>query len=154
MPLKLKYSLLVALIIGVWCLHIYDRNKAIETAKTQIEAVYDKKLYEAALAANKVQSQMQTQADKEKEVKDAKIKDIDLKLAAAISELRKRPSRTENNPKDTSVAKACTGSSLYAEDAEFLTREAARADKILLERDYYYSQYESVRRILDEASNK
>ena len=34
------------------------------------------------------------------------------------------------------------------EDAEFLTREAARADRVTEERNYYYDRYEDARRLL------
>lgn len=154
MPLKLKYSLLVAFILGVWCLHTYDKNKAVEAAKSVLISEYNEKLLKANAKATAVQTEMQTGADKQKEEKDAKIKELDTKLAATLNELRKRPKRPPDNTQDSTTSKACTASSLYAEDAEFLAREAARADSILLERDYYYSEYESVRRTLDSLTNK
>lgn len=75
------------------------------------------------------------------------------KLNASVSDLTKRlqnrPSRIEY--RDTPrVEQACTGAELYREDGEFLAGEAARADRIRIERDYYFDQYEQARKKLNE----
>lgn len=88
--------------------------------------------------------QYQADADKIRKDKDAQINDINNQLVDAISELRKRPSRTAE-ASDGSIAKGCNGSQLYAEDSEFLTREAARAEKIKVELQSCYKQYEAVK---------
>lgn len=66
-----------------------------------------------------------------------------------IVELRKRPKRTEETTRPPTSTSTCTGRELYAEDAEFLAREAARADKIIAERNYYYEMYKQVKEILN-----
>jgi hypothetical protein len=73
--------------------------------------------------------------------KDAQIKVINNQLVDAISELRKRTSRTA----ETSNGKGCNGTSLFAEDAEFLVREASRADEIRVALDACYKQYDALR---------
>lgn len=83
----------------------------------------------------------QADADKIKKEKDAQINNINSQLVDAISELRKRSSRTS----EASNGKGCNGSSLYAEDAEFLIREAARADQIRVGLEACYKQYESIK---------
>jgi len=70
--------------------------------------------------------QYQSETDKIRIEKDAQIKAINSQLVDSISELRKRTSRTS----EASNGKSCNGASLYAEDSEFLVREAARADEI------------------------
>ena len=85
--------------------------------------------------------QYQSDADQIRKDKDAQIKAINTQLVDAISELRKRPSRTEQ----TTNGKGCNGASLYAEDSEFLVREAARADEIRVALQACYKQYESVK---------
>lgn len=153
MPLQLKYSLIAAFLLALWGVHVYDKHQAVQEARNELIAQYDKKLLEATQKA--VQTTKQLQADNAaiRGKKDEQIQDINSKLAAALSELRKRPKRPASLPNNPSTGEACTARELYQEDAEFLTREAARADSVLAERDYYYSQYESVRRRLDEASN-
>ena len=85
--------------------------------------------------------QYQSDADQIRIQKDAQIKAINNQLVNAVSELRKRPSRTA----ETSNGKGCNGASLYAEDSEFLIREAARADEIRVALDACYKQYDAIK---------
>jgi hypothetical protein len=85
--------------------------------------------------------QYQADADQIRKDKDAQIKVINNQLVDAVSELRKRPSRTA----ETSNGKNCNGASLFAEDAEFLVREAARADEVRVALDACYKQYEAIK---------
>lgn len=87
------------------------------------------------------EAQQQTIADQIEKDKNAQIKAINDQLVNAISELRKRPNRPEN----TSIGQSGTGATLYAEDAEFLIREASRADTIRTALDACYKQYESIK---------
>jgi hypothetical protein len=84
--------------------------------------------------------QYQSDADQIRKDKDAQIKAINTQLVDAVSELRKRPSRTT----ETSNGKGCNGASLYAEDSEFLVREAARADEIRVALEACYKQYDAI----------
>jgi hypothetical protein len=84
--------------------------------------------------------QYQVETDQIRKEKDAQIKAINSQLVDAISELRKRPSRTET----TNNGQSCNGASLYAEDAEFLVREAARADEIRIGLQACYKQYDAI----------
>lgn len=85
--------------------------------------------------------QYQADADEIRKAKDDQIKNINSQLVDAVSELRKRSSRST----EASNGKGCNGSSLYAEDAEFLIREAARADEIRIGLEACYKQYESIK---------
>jgi site-specific DNA-adenine methylase len=88
--------------------------------------------------------QYQNDADKIRIEKDAQINAINSQLVNSIAELRKRTSRTSetNNGQAT---KACDGSELFAEDSEFLVREAARADTIRIALQACYNQYDSLK---------
>jgi hypothetical protein len=85
--------------------------------------------------------QYQSDADKIRIEKDAQIKAINSQLVDSISELRKRTSRTA----EASNGKGCNGTSLFAEDSEFLVREAARADEIRVGLEACYKQYEAIK---------
>lgn len=85
--------------------------------------------------------QYQADADKIRKEKDAQINAINSQLVDAISQLRKRPSRTT----EATNGQSCNGTSLYAEDAEFLVREAARADQIRVALQACYNQYDSLK---------
>ena len=91
-----------------------------------------------AVHAKEVQSQEDT--DKIRKEKDAQINAINNQLADSLVQLRNRPSRSQSS----SNGQGGTGTTLYAEDAEFLIREAARADKIRTALDACYKQYDAV----------
>ena len=88
--------------------------------------------------------QYQADADTIRKDKDAQIKVINNQLVDAISELRKRPSRTAETGIGQGI-KGCDGSQLFAEDGTFLVREAARADTIRIALKACYDQYESLK---------
>ena len=92
----------------------------------------------------KAQVEHQSAADEIRKQKDAQITAINNQLVDAISQLRSRPSRTQG-PANGQGTQFCTGSQLYAEDAELALREAARADTIREALKACYSQYDSLK---------
>ena len=121
------YAIYAAVIIALFCGGFvngcsYQQNKAEKTIRDK-------------------EHQYQADADQIRKQKDAQIKVINNQLVDAVSELRKRPSRTA----ETSNGKSCNGTSLFAEDAEFLVREAARADEVRVALDACYKQYDSLK---------
>ncbi len=74
---------------------------------------------------------------------------------AALDELRARPGRG-TPATTTTIAGACsvaaggTGAFLFREDAQFLTREAARSDGIRVALKGCYAQYDAARGMLAE----
>ena len=91
-------------------------------------------------AIREKEHQYQADADKIRTEKDDQINAINSQLVDAISELHKRTSRTDQ----TTVGQSGTGTALFAEDAEFLIREASRADQIRVGLDACYKQYDEV----------
>jgi vacuolar-type H+-ATPase subunit F/Vma7 len=87
------------------------------------------------------EKEYQAAADQIRKDKDAQIKIINNQLVDAISELRKRPSRADQ----ANAGQNCNGTRLYSEDAEFLIREAARADEIRIALQSCYKQYDSLK---------
>ena len=84
--------------------------------------------------------QYQSDADLIRIQKDAQIKVINNQLVNAISQLRSRSS----NPTKTINGQDCNGATLSAPDAEFLVREASRADEIRVGLQACYRQYDAV----------
>jgi hypothetical protein len=84
--------------------------------------------------------QYQADADKIRTDKDAQIKVINTQLVDAISGLRSRSS----SPTKTINGQDCNGQALSAPDAEFLIREAARADEIRVALNACYQMYEAL----------
>ena len=91
--------------------------------------------------AREKEHQLQDATDQIRKDKDAQIDAINNQLANALIELRNRPSRAN---KVSSNGQSGTGATLFAEDAEFLIREASRADQIRTALDACYKQYDAV----------
>ena len=85
--------------------------------------------------------QYQSDADNIRMQKDAQIKVINTQLVDAVSQLRSRSS----NATKTVNGQDCNGAALSSPDAEFLVREAARADEIRVGLQACYKQYDSLK---------
>ena len=85
--------------------------------------------------------QYQADADKIRTDKDAQLKVINSQLLDAIGQLRSRSS----NATKTINGQDCNGAALSAPDADFLIREAARADEIRVGLQACYKQYEAIK---------
>jgi hypothetical protein len=101
----------------------FERYKAQQLAETQ-----------------KAQELHQTATDQIRKEKDDQIASINNQLLDAVSQLRSRPNRTQSS----SNGQDGTGRSLSAEDAEFLVREAARADQLRTGLQACYAQYDAL----------
>lgn len=113
----------------------------------------EKDRQKAAEERRSKEKELQLQADKVRDDKDAQIKSVTDRLNVALIELRKRPLRAASNNHIACARAGSTGAELYREDAEFLTREAARADTIVAERDACYARYNAARALLNGDSN-
>lgn len=103
---------------------------------------FDRYKADQVLETQKLKDQHQATADKIEKDKNDQINAINTRLANALVELRNRPSRPKSETTNTSTCG--TGSTLYAEDSQFLIREAARADQIRTGLQACYDQYDSL----------
>lgn len=94
--------------------------------------------------ARDTERNLQSEIDKERTNNEAKVRNINSKLIAALDELRQRPVRS-SVPSGSSNNKGASGAELFREDAEFLTREASRADKLAAALEACYGSYDAVR---------
>ncbi len=148
------------LMLSAFGWHKYEVSKAVRAERAVLSAIHDLKLnelidtYETALEEQREKSReaerdlLQTSI-KELEKKDEKIKTLNNHLAVLTHRLQERNSRTDDS-NNSGTAGTCTGAQLYREDGQFLAREAARADRILTERDFYFNAYETARKKLLE----
>jgi len=148
--------LLVSLTLGLYYLHYTEKTKAVNFARQEIISQYERALENQRETSRRSENEIFQSTINRINEKDEKIKDLSIERDNLVASLHERERRSNNSnvARDT---KTCTGAELYREDAEFLARESARADRILEERNFWYSQYESVRQILDnlrEQSNK
>lgn len=137
----------VAIFFGGWWINGWRW----EAKFVSLEKSYAEQVIEAQRAARRKEAQLQSQMDIQQVIKNAEIKDIRTQLDSALVELRKRPSRMPV-PDTTGAAKGATGAELSREDAEFLAREAARADSVIAQLKYCYKMYDEARDILNKGN--
>ena len=125
----IKIGVAVISLAGSWYMGYSFESSRFEAYKADQITETHKKEVEAQLATDQI-----------RKVKDAQIANINNQLADALVSLRSRNSRTDK----ASNGQGGTGATLYAEDAEFLIREAARADEIRAGLQACYSQYDAV----------
>lgn len=118
-----------------------------EAKYVALEKSYAEAMVKAQQEARRKELELIAKAEQQERVKNETIDNIRTQLDRALIELRKRPSRV-SVPGAAPSQKGATGAELYAQDAEFLIREAARADRLAAELKYCQDSYESVRQSL------
>lgn len=144
----IKLIIGIALVLGGYVLYSFH----VQSIEKKTNAKWEKALTEEREKNSKIEKAILEGVRKLEEDKNVKIQNLNADVKRLTVSLRKRPSREviyRNTPETT---RACTGAGLYREDGEFLIGEAARANKIRIERDFYYNQYEQARKKLDESS--
>jgi hypothetical protein len=77
--------------------------------------------------------------------RDAKVKDLNRKLQSVNAELQQRKERDSRESTNTTACSGATGAELSRQDAEFLVREATRADEVVVQLNYCIAQYNKLR---------
>ena len=145
-------AIAAAIVIGVWWVDNNGYNRAVAVMQAKAEA--ERNSREAAKLAK--EKQVELDSLKAKEKRDAKdlqfAKDLataNSRTAAALAELRKRPSRSGGSinvpasAASAATAPSCTGAGLFRDDSEFLTRRiAAGADTLRLALKKCYQDYD------------
>lgn len=143
----IKIGLVAAVLGALTAFHFNAINKAEERINNKWEQAQlindlDRSSRENAIINNALELERE---------KNEEISKINLAVNNLRYSLRNRPSREtivyRDNP---GIAQTCTGAELSREDGEFLAGEAARAEVLIKERDFYYKQYEQVRIELNE----
>ena len=130
-------ALLVAFTSG-WIINGWRwNNTALKLAAAQTQARID-----AEQKSRNQELALQAAADDERNIKDAEITIIRGQLDAALVSLRERPLRGADLSGSAGACPPATGAQLSREDAEFLAREAARADAVVAELNYCRRTYE------------
>ena len=153
-----KYSIsaliLLVCVVSGYITHERAVSRALEGARSEVKQQYTQTYVEGLQEALKASKAMNTEL-KESYAKLRKDKDRIIAVRDAdIKLLQQRPTRAEvestrASSDNTGCPAALSAAELPREDAEFLTREAARAEGVMGERDFYYEQYETVRRKMD-----
>jgi hypothetical protein len=130
---------------GVFCYRAGKANVRADFDRYKLEQ--DAESRKAETEARAKEQELQASADATTKAKDEQILNIHARLDDALVSLRNRPERPAGGvvPEAASTANASTGTRLYRDDSEFLSRLASSAAIVVSERDACYSQYESLR---------
>lgn len=140
---KLEWVAAVLVVVTALVWHYVDKRNAIQ----RVHAEYTLKAYKNAEQTNKTTIELLNSSLVDLQKKDNEIKRITILHDNLAERLRNRPSR--NSSTTSEARKTCTGAELYREDGLFLAGEAARAERIIKERDFYYEQYERARQRIE-----
>lgn len=116
-------SFIFAAISGLW-LHVSHYREVVDElayTKAQIKAIVAERAEERT-RQEATNNAVQKQADTERAINADLLRDID--------RLRNRPKRVRTIIHPGAACQSATGAELSREDADFLSREAARADTI------------------------
>jgi signal transduction protein with GAF and PtsI domain len=101
--------------------------------------------------ARQKEQQLQSGADNLRRERDHEVRNLNAKLLGITNGLRDRPDRPTTDKSGVSettssgsTGKGCDGSELYRSNAEFLIREAARAEELRASLRQCIAQYQSL----------
>lgn len=138
-----RYGILFAVGCAIgWTINGWRLNASISDYKASIAASEARTIQEY----RRKEQSLQEASNRLRKAKDNEIKSVTSRLNATIDELRQRQDRQErtvSNPAGT--CSGATGAELSKQDAEFLARLAAEADKIVVELNQCIQQYRSAR---------
>lgn len=137
-------ALAVALAASHW--------KAYHWGANTVQAEWDAAQASADRAARAKEQSLQSQADQLRKAQDDKLAQISRDLDSARATIRllhKTPRPADYTPPAPGAAAACSGASLFAEDAEFLIGESARADELRAAIERCEAQYNAARESLN-----
>lgn len=121
-----------------WVSNGWRLNEKIAT----IKADHEKEKSDAISNARLKEVALQKEADRLRINHANKVAEINADLDAALERLRNRPERVSY---PTGTCEGTSGKELSRPDAEFLTRLASEADKVVSALEACYAQYDSVR---------
>jgi hypothetical protein len=128
----------IAFVIG-WQVNSWRLNYKI----ANLQKEYAENIVIAQERTRKLEQDLTEKIQKLERKKNGEIANVNARLRVALSELSERTSRTTTS-QSAPDCKGTTGSELSREDAEFLTREAARADRLRSALNICYQQYEEI----------
>lgn len=126
--------------------------------KKEVQQLWDKQIAQQALdhaeaqeKARKKEQAMQASADVLRQEKDREIRNLNARATALANSLQQRADRNTQAGQGSTgsgngqTGPRCTGAELSRQDAEFLAREAARADSLRALLVQCHAQYDAVR---------
>lgn len=150
-----KLVILIIVLVSLFSYHKVLVNKAVTEAVAEIELNLAKENFKLKERSLNSQIALQESFDNIQKDKDAKIKNLNARVASLTRSLQERPNRPDssgvsNDSRVEETKQGATGAQLYREDGIFLAREATRAELIKEELQTCYKSYDSAKEALDK----
>ena len=158
LPYKLVGTAAIILGLLVWhTTHVDQKVKQAESAvRIEITQQYNKRTTELKDESVKVQTELQTQVHTQQKEHNAKVHNLNLRIADLSNSLSNRPLRPDSTgsiPDSTNngaCTAGCNGQGLYQDDAKFLGWYAGQAEELKEGLIQCYRQYDTVKETLDK----
>jgi hypothetical protein len=160
----IKFGLIVALVGGLYGVHVYKVHEAVKDAVQVVQIQHNTETFkqkEILLDKQRVQDlHLQEDFNKRKGEQDAKIKALNSDVSNLLISLRSRPDRptstSGNSPSSSSAegSTGVTGQGLYKSDAEFLARSASDTETLKLGLIQCYKDYDVVKQSIESFNQK
>lgn len=116
--------------LALWGAYQWTVHTAREEGRAEVQAKWDEATRIAQEKADQTEEDWLVNVQAQKELRDEEVKRLTAARDDALHQLRNRPSRADL-PEVAAAPGACrSGAELPRDDAEFLTRLAARADEL------------------------
>lgn len=144
LPILTRIAIFVSTVVAGFAAGWVINGWRLEANIASLKASHAQEVSGYYQAARKAEKELIEATEAIRREKDAEIEDVNNKLQSLTKQLRQRKARP-SSPAPTRDCKGTTGAELSREDAEFLAREAARADQIRSALEHCYKQYDAVR---------
>lgn len=158
LPYKLIGVVVISLGLIFW--HTTDVKLKVQAAESAVRLEmtqqYNKRTTELKDSAVKTQTELQNTVTKQQKEHNAKVHNLNLRIADlsnSLSDRPKRPSSDSSIPGDTqdgTCTAGCNGQGLYQDDAKFLGWYAGQAEELKEGLIQCYRQYDTVKDTLDK----
>jgi len=156
----IKMGLVVSVIAGLFFWHTTQVNMKVQQAESAVRLEmtqqYNKRASELKDSAVKTQTELQNTVTTQQKEHNAKVHNLNLRVADLSNSLSNRPLRPSGDSGDTSSTtngespKGATGAGLYQDDGAFLARYAGQAEELKVNLLMCYKQYDTVKDTLDK----
>jgi len=151
---------ITVVVLGLLFWHSTDVKFKVQQAESQVRLEmtqqYNKRTTELKDSAVKIQTELQNTVTTQQKEHNAKVHNLNLRVADLSNSLSNRPLRPSGNssvPEDTpngTCTAGCNGQGLYQDDGAFLARYAGQAEELKLNLLMCYKQYDTVKDTLDK----
>jgi len=158
LPYKLIGVVVISLGLIFW--HTTDVKLKVQAAQSAVRLEmtqqYNKRVTELKDASTKVQTDLQAKVHNQQKEHNAKVNNLNLRIADLSNSLSDRPLRpagTGSIPDSSSngtCTTGCNGQGLYQDDAKFLGWYAGQAEELKEGLVQCYRQYDTVKETLDK----